>query len=748
MRRVVREHAGRSGLAGRWLTALSMAGSFLAALTVGAPRASASACDSSITDDDSAIRITSPSLLASTRSGLLANIFNSSALPNPTIPAANIHLNVSPSTVPAALRGELSGLLAQLSNVKRVDMLEYPMKDTNGNLVFTSLGWHFIPSSGAKNKMVIVHQGHDTTFMDPVPGQDAGGTGGRNLAATISALLFEGYSVFAMYMPLYRPDNTSSLSHWNLMNTVSPQGGGSGTRFFMEPVRAFLRYLQTQSASGGFPQYTDFSMTGISGGGWTTTVYAAIDPTIELSFPVAGSIPLYLRCPTNGAATYNHDAEQFQGHGIYSIAGYQDLYILGATGISSNGFARHQTQVLNRQDDCCFGQGEQAAQLGPWDASVNHYELAVRNEVYQLGQGGMFRVDIDENKATADGKHHLVGHGEIFRTILGELNDARRVIGRQAGNSPGNDNDAFYRGVNGHLWHRAISAGVEEDTGVPIVGVSDAAFDAGTNAPVFNVVTRNLQSAPVVASTHGSTGGWFFRTFGGTLNNDPTIVPGLGASDLWIFGLGTDYLPYVWDNGGGITQISSTPVLGPVSASLRQFEEGFHVFYLAWDRSVVHSYRATPQASWQTESLGGVTFGFPAGTVVPTTGDLVVFQLGTDGMLYWNRKTNGDQSPSNPWTGWQSISVAAGATGTVLTGTPSFLRTPSGTWTVFVPTSASKGLAMFTSSASGAWSFTNLGGNWISAPTATGAGVFVQGRTTGLWRWLSNAFTTLGGVFD
>ena len=55
---------------------------------------------------------------------------------------------------------------------------------------------------------------------------------------------------------------------------------------------------------------------------------------------------------------------------------------------------------------------------------------------------------------------------------------------------------------------------------------------------------------------------------------------------------------------------------------------------------------------------------------------------------------------------------------------------------------------MFTSSSTGTWAFTNLGGSWISAPTATGAGVFIQGRTTGLWRWLSNAFTTLGGVFD
>jgi hypothetical protein len=117
-------------------------------------------------------------------------------------------------------------------------------------------------------------------------------------------------------------------------------------------------------------------------------------------------------------------------------------------------------------------------------------------------------------------------------------------------------------------------------------------------------------------------------------------------------------------------------------------------------------------------------------------------------MLYWNRKANGDQTPSNLWTGWQSISYAADATGTVLMRTPSFSLNSDGTWTVFVPTAASSGLAMFTSSPNGAWTFTDLGGNWISAPTATATGVFTEGKTTGLWQWLPGGFHQLDGVFD
>ena len=38
----------------------------------------------------------------------------------------------------------------------------------------------------------------------------------------------------------------------------------------------------------------NISMCGFSGGGWTTTIAAAIDPRIKNSFPVAGSLPVFL----------------------------------------------------------------------------------------------------------------------------------------------------------------------------------------------------------------------------------------------------------------------------------------------------------------------------------------------------------------------------------------------------------------------------------------------------------------------
>ncbi|HLK93156.1 MAG TPA: hypothetical protein VKZ18_24895, partial [Polyangia bacterium] len=61
---------------------------------------------------------------------------------------------------------------------------------------------------------------------------------------------------------------------------------------------------------------------------------------------------------------------------------------------------------------------------------------------------------------------------------------------------------------------------------------------------------------------------------------------------------------------------------------------------------------------------------------------------------------------------------------------------------------ASNGLAMFTSASDGSWTFTDLGGTWISAPTATATGAFTEGMTTGLWQWIAGGFTMLDGVFD
>ena len=66
----------------------------------------------------------------------------------------------------------------------------------------------------------------------------------------------------------------------------------------------------------------------------------------SLQLPVAGSIPLYLR--TGGSVG---DKEQYLDE-FYKLAGYPDLYLLERITWTK------QIQILNRRDDCCFGEAQ------------------------------------------------------------------------------------------------------------------------------------------------------------------------------------------------------------------------------------------------------------------------------------------------------------------------------------------------------------------------------------------------------
>jgi len=169
----------------------------------------------------------------------------------------------------------------ELTNLKRVD--EFRIALAEG---VEGLAYHFIPER-ANRQLIVVHHGHACT-LDETAGP---GDIGYGLQRTIAALLREGYGVLGVFMPRMRPGDCSG-KHEELFQIET---SGSPMKFFLEPTAASLNYLKTKSRSGDFPGYRVFHMAGLSGGGWATTVYAAIDPTIQCSFPVAGSIPLYLR---------------------------------------------------------------------------------------------------------------------------------------------------------------------------------------------------------------------------------------------------------------------------------------------------------------------------------------------------------------------------------------------------------------------------------------------------------------------
>jgi hypothetical protein len=219
--------------------------------------------------------------------------------------------------------------------------------------------------------LVIFNPGHVGDYNDPSYPCDA---------RTIGALLAKGFSVLAMLMPV---DDAGRVCPHDRMFELK-YAEGSAFKLFLEPVAVCLNYLRTGSAEDSFPHYMEYDMVGLSGGGWTTTAYSAIDPSIHTSIPVSGSLPLYMRFPG-----YPDDAEQ-RWPGFYGIAGYLDLYIMG-----SYGQGRKQVQVLNRKDDCCFGQGQHRGSLA-WDKTVRDYEERVASALTALDAAKHFRVYIDE----------------------------------------------------------------------------------------------------------------------------------------------------------------------------------------------------------------------------------------------------------------------------------------------------------------------------------------------------------------
>ena len=338
--------------------------------------------------DDRHITIKSPADADAKRAALIKFIWGETGMPAKTLPAVEKN-DKSP----------VSGLEA----LKRVDTLTITMEAGEKGYAH-----HFIPQK-ANNRLVILHHGHAITFADD-PSLDKG----YGMQRTINGLLKAGYSVLAVYMPHMANFtthltvvNVNPMTHDEMFRKIKVQNG-SAMKFFLEPVAVSLNYLKTKSAADDFPAYKDFSMIGLSGGGWTTTIYAAIDPTISLSIPVAGTTPLYLRFGGSVGDTEQYLAE------FYRIAGYPDLYVLGA-----HGAGRQQIQILNRRDDCCFGQAQHDAKLAgmSWDDAVRTYERNVQNALKTLGESGVFRVEIDDAAPA-----HMISWNAFTKIILPELN--------------------------------------------------------------------------------------------------------------------------------------------------------------------------------------------------------------------------------------------------------------------------------------------------------------------------------------
>lgn len=290
-----------------------------------------------------------------------------------------------PSTLPAVVENNIVDTrYSDISSLSRID--ELTIKMDFGLEVYI---YHFIPKV-PNHKVVIYHQGHENDFGDFYTGK-----------AEITQLLNAGYSVTALSMPLWGLNNQPTvqiprqgqlkLTRHDQLEFLLPENG-SPIKYFIEPVVVLLNYLENDF------DYSSVSMFGISGGGWTTTLAAAIDTRIEKSFPVAGSLPMYLRSNSNSDwSDYEQTALE-----LFMKVNYLELYILG-----SSGHGRKQLQILNQFDACCFA-----------GTKSETYKDIVSERVHELGSGE-FDLFLD-----ATHKKHIISE-TAMRRILDELNSTK-----------------------------------------------------------------------------------------------------------------------------------------------------------------------------------------------------------------------------------------------------------------------------------------------------------------------------------
>ena len=214
-----------------------------------------------------------------------------------------------------------------LKNLKQIDKISIFMEND-----FHSYSYLFLPEK-SNGKLIIYHQGHSGGFIN-----------GKNV---IEKFVNSGFSVAAFSMPLIGLNNQPTVELENLGHVkffkhnqlvLLESDDFSSMTYFFSPVNTTLNYVENNFT------FDEYSMVGISGGGWVTTVYSAIDDRITKSFSVADSLPFSLRNTEADVGDY----EQFNPK-FYAIAYYLELYVM-----SSFGENQKHTQIINEYDPCCF----------------------------------------------------------------------------------------------------------------------------------------------------------------------------------------------------------------------------------------------------------------------------------------------------------------------------------------------------------------------------------------------------------
>ncbi len=225
---------------------------------------------------------------------------------------------------------------SKLNNLQRIDLFTVEM-----DYKMNSNAYLFL-AENSKEKLIIYHQGHNAVSLNDFDNHSF-----DQDIPLIQHFLDKNYSVLILSMPGKGMNNEPIINHEKFgtlrLNSHNhfeflENENFHPMRFFVEPVIVILNQIEKDYS------FEKFSMIGLSGGGWTTIIVAAIDERINESYSVAGSFPIWLRSDAKDFGDYEQTVPEF-----YQIANYQELYFL-----SDYGKDRHLTLFYNEFDSCCF----------------------------------------------------------------------------------------------------------------------------------------------------------------------------------------------------------------------------------------------------------------------------------------------------------------------------------------------------------------------------------------------------------
>jgi hypothetical protein len=270
-------------------------------------------------------------------------------------------------------------------------------------LNLTAGGWNLNPvylwraANPNKNRLVIFNGGHQDTCDWTAAASH------YNMQVNLRRFLAAGYSVLGMNQPGVGAGCTGmSPAHIAMGQAL----GSQMLIAFIEPNNQIINWLEANAP------FDDYNMTGISGGGYETDLYGALDTRIHVAIGVASGIPGLQFIP-GGYAGLNHvDCNtsgcwgEAQVAPFYTIAGYMDQAVMSGYGTTPKGRPHLFQHILNVYDACCWGDGQ-------WSAGGFNYQT-----YFSVGGGGAAQCG---NVTTCDWTTYLAYYSQAVATKVAAL---------------------------------------------------------------------------------------------------------------------------------------------------------------------------------------------------------------------------------------------------------------------------------------------------------------------------------------